>query len=143
MKPIFAAMFGLALATSAQAGEVTTYAFDGTFDDATFAVENAIIDRGLVIDYVSHIGEMLERTGADVGSDVKLFDSADSFLFCSAVLSRKMMEANPLNVAYCPYSVFVIDRDGEVEIGYRHQPEGAMQDVQALLDAIASEAAEQ
>ena len=143
MKPLFATLFALALAAPVQAGEVTTYVFDGAFDDATFAVENAIIGRGLVIDYVSHVGEMLNRTGADVGSDTKIFEAADSFLFCSAVLSRKVMEANPLNVAHCPYSVFVIDRDGKVEIGYRHQPEGEMQEVQALLDAIAREAAEQ
>ena len=27
-----------------------TYAFDGTFEDATFSVESAILDAGLVID---------------------------------------------------------------------------------------------
>ncbi|MGR3662895.1 MAG: DUF302 domain-containing protein [Paracoccaceae bacterium] len=118
----------------------TTYAFDGDFDDATFSVESAIIDRGLVIDYVSHTGEMLARTAADVGSDTKLFDAADVFMFCSAVLSRKMMEINALNVAYCPYSIFVTDIDGEVAIGYRNYPEGEMKEVQSLLDAITLEA---
>ena len=121
----------------------TTYAFDGSFDDATFAVESAIIDKGLVIDYVSHIGDMLNRTGADVGSDKKLFDAANTFLFCSAVLSRKVMEADPANIAYCPYGIFVTDRGGNVEIGYRNMPEGPMQEVQALLDEIAKSAMDQ
>ena len=89
----------------------------------------------------SHVGEMLNRTGADVGSDTKVFDAADVFLFCSAVLSRKMMEADAMNVAHCPYGVFVTDRDGVVSIGYRNLPEGDMQEVQTLLDSIAREAA--
>lgn len=138
----FAALaFGLGLGGMAAAQDATTYAFDGGFDDATFAVENAIIGRGLVIDFRSHVGEMLNRTGADVGSAVQLFDNADVFLFCSAVLSRKMMEADPLNVAHCPYGIFVTDREGQVSIGYRHLPDGTMQEVQALLDSLAREAA--
>ncbi len=124
-------------AGAAVADGSTTYAFDGSFEDATFGVENAIIAEGLVIDYVSHVGEMLNRTGADVGSDVKIFDAAEIFLFCSAQLSRKVMEADPANVAHCPYSVFVTDRDGAVEVGYRNLPDGPMQEVQALLDSIA------
>lgn len=133
------------LATSVGAGaqeSYKTYMFDGDFDDATFAVENAIIDRGLVIDWTSHVGEMLDRTGRDLGSDVTVFDNADIFMFCSAVLSRKMMEADPMNIAFCPYGVFVADRDGSIVVGYRTLPDGIMQEVQSLLDAIALEATE-
>ncbi|RYH10580.1 DUF302 domain-containing protein [Tropicimonas sp. IMCC6043] len=115
--------------------------FNGSFDDATFAVESAIVGQGLVIDYVSHTGEMLNRTGADVGSDVKIFDAADIFLFCSAKLSREVMEADPMNVVHCPYNVFVLDRDGKVQIGHRTYPEGPMQKVQELLASIVAEAA--
>jgi uncharacterized protein (DUF302 family) len=128
------------LASSAVAQDATTYSFDGTFDDATFAVESAIIGKGLVIDYVSHTGEMLNRTGADVGSDVTIFEAADVFLFCSAQLSREVMEANHMNIAHCPYGIFVADRGGEVMIGYRNYPEGEMQKVQALLDEITRDA---
>ncbi len=129
-------------ALPASAGEgYKTYSYDGSFEDATFSVENAIIGEGLVVDYVSHVGEMLARTGADVGSEVHLFDNAQIFVFCSASLSRKMMEADPMNIAYCPYGIFVSDRAGEVVIGYRELPEGIMQEVEALLDRIAAEAA--
>jgi uncharacterized protein (DUF302 family) len=93
-----------------------------------------------VIDYVSHTGEMLERTGQDLGSDVRIFDAADIFLFCSAVVSRRVMEADPMNVAHCPYSIFVADRAGEVMIGYRRYPDGIMQQVQALLDSLVQDA---
>ncbi len=129
------------VAGMAQAQNTTTYPFDGSFEDATFAVETAIVGKGLVIDFQSHVGEMLNRTGADVGSDIKVFDNADVFLFCSAVLSRKMMEADPMNIAHCPYGIFVTDREGQVSVGYRHLPDGAMQEVQTLLDDIAREAA--
>lgn len=118
----------------------TVYPFDGSFEDAAFSVESAIVGKGLVIDYVSHVGEMLNRTGADVGSDVTLFNEADIFVFCSAVVSRKVMEADPMNIAHCPYGIFVADQAGEVIVGYRNYPTGPMQEVQALLDGIVREA---
>ena len=109
MKPVLiaTAVFCLASPALVLAEGSTTYPFDGDFDDATFGVESAIVDRGLVIDYVSHTGEMLNRTGADVGSSVTIFEEADIFLFCSAVLSRQVMEADPANIAHCPYGIFV------------------------------------
>ncbi|PPB79725.1 uncharacterized protein (DUF302 family) [Albidovulum inexpectatum] len=145
MKHMLAAAFamaGLLGAAPVAAQEATTYSFDGSFEDATFAVENAIVNRGLVIDYRSHVGDMLNRTGEDVGSDKKIYDKADVFLFCSAVLSRKVMEADPMNIAHCPYGIFVTDRDGKVMIGYRNLPDGPMDEVEKLLDEIAREAAE-
>ena len=134
-------LLALTAPAAVSADEVTTYPFDGTFEDAAFAVENAIIGQGLVIDYVSHVGDMLNRTGADVGSDVMIFEAADIFLFCSAVLSRKAMEADPMNIAHCPYGIFVTGREGAVQIGYRNLPDGPMDEVEALLDAIARDAA--
>ena len=110
--------------------------------DATFAVESAILDRGLVIDLTSHVGDMLNRTGADVGSDVTIFEAADIFLFCSATLSREVMEADPMNIAHCPYGIFVAEREGKVMVGYRNMPEGEMQKVQAFLDEIVQDALE-
>jgi uncharacterized protein (DUF302 family) len=141
MKSFITALALVAMQAPAIAQDATTYDFDGSFEDATFSVESAIVGRGLVIDYVSHTGEMLARTADDVGSDKKLFDAADIFLFCSAVVSRKVMEADLGNIAHCPYAVFVTDVDGKVSVGYRNMPEGPMQEVQALLDDIVQEAA--
>lgn len=116
--------------------------FDGSFEDATFAVESAIVGQGLVIDYVSHVGEMLNRTGADVGSDKPIFKAADVFVFCSAVVSREVMEADPMNIAHCPYGIFVAETDQDVFVGRREYPEGPMQRVSALLDSIIADATE-
>ncbi|MBF9059650.1 DUF302 domain-containing protein [Rhodobacterales bacterium HKCCSP123] len=141
--PVILSAAALAAALSsapAVAQEAITFEYSGSFEDATFAVESAIVNRGLVIDYTSHVGEMLNRTGGDVGSDVVIFDQADVFLFCSATVSRRVMEADPMNLVHCPYGIFVAERDGAVMIGHRDYPDGPMQEVEALLDAIILEA---
>lgn len=137
---LLAISLSLCAATQASAGEAILYDYEGTFEDATFAVEDAIVSKGLVIDYRSHAGDMLERTRETVGSDVVLFDNADIFLFCSAVVSRKVMEADPMNIVHCPFSIFVADQAGKVTIGHRDYPEGPMQMVEDLLTEIVTEA---
>ncbi|MCE8517288.1 DUF302 domain-containing protein [Ruegeria pomeroyi] len=129
-------------AGAASAQDAVTYTTTENFEDVTFGLESAIVGRGLVIDSVSHVGDMLERTRADVGSDVVLFEDAKVFSFCSAALSRKVMEADPMNIVFCPYGIFVAKQPGsdEVTIGFRQFPEGPMQEVQTLLDEIAREA---
>ena len=122
------------------AQDAVTFPFEGSFDDASFAVENAIMNRGLVIDYTSHVGDMLNRTGEDVGAEQALFDNAQIFLFCSAAVSRRVMEADPMNIVHCPYGIFIAEMEGEVMIGHRDYPDGPMQEVEALLDAIILEA---
>jgi uncharacterized protein (DUF302 family) len=94
---------------------------------------------------------MLERTGKDVGSVRKLYMDAQAFVFCSAALSRKTMEADAANIALCPYSMVVYataQEPGKVYVSYRRpwRPDGsaaskaALKEVEALLDAIAREA---
>ena len=128
------------LATAAQADGIISYDTDESFDDVVFGLENAILDAGLVIDSVSHTGEMLERTKGDVGSEVTLFEHADIFSFCSAKISREVMEADPMNVVFCPYDIFIIVRPetpNTTTIGFRTYPDGPMKKVEALLDGIA------
>ena len=135
----------LALTVAAPAladGHLMTYPYEGSFENAAFAVETAIVNQGLVIDYVSHVGDMLNRTREDVGGE-KIFDEADVYLFCSAVVSRSVMEADPMNLVYCPYSIFVANQDGEITVGHPTYPEGEMQEVQALLEGIVKEALEE
>lgn len=130
-------------ALPATAQEMVSYSTDQSFDDVIFGLENAILDEGLVIEGTSHVGEMLERTRADVGSDVVIFDNADVYSFCSAKVSRSVMEADPTNIVFCPYDIFVAvrhDSPDETIIGFRSYPEGPMQEVQALLDRIARNA---
>lgn len=143
MKHLLGATVLALTATGALAQDMITYDTEQSFDDVVFGLENAILGAGLVIDAVSHTGEMLERTRADVGSDVVLFNQADIFSFCSAHLSREVMEADPMNVVFCPYDIFVIvrpDTPDTTTIGFRTYPEGEMKKIEALLDGIAREA---
>lgn len=132
----------IALPAAAMAQEVITQPYDGSFDEATFALENAIIGEGLVVDHVSRVGEMLTRTGADIGAETHLYDAADVYLFCSATTSREVMEADPDNIAFCPYAIFVESRDGETRVGYRSFERETMAPVNELLARITAAATE-
>ena len=91
-----------------------------------------------MIGYKQRIKEFI--TAEHIGSDIEIFKSADIFLFCSAAISRKVMEANPLNIAHCPYNIFVFENDNGVHIGHRSYPDGPMQMVHELLTDIISQA---
>lgn len=140
------AILAAALVFTAQVGaaqQVVTYTTDQSFDDVIFGLESAIIDAGLVVDSVSKVGDMLERTRADIGSDVVIYSNAEVYSFCSATVSRSVMEEDPMNIVFCPYGIFVAvmpDKPDETVIGFRQYPEGAMQQVQTLLDGIAKAA---
>ena len=145
------AIFGAA-ALAADPHPVVTYSKQAKFDDVRDDLKLAIEAKGLVIDYQSFVNRMLERTGKDVGSARKLYADAQAFVFCSARLSRKTMEADPANMAMCPYSISVYAMANEPEkvyVSYRRpwRPDGtaasktSLKEVEALLDGIAREAA--
>jgi uncharacterized protein (DUF302 family) len=130
---------------------VVTYSKRAKFEDVRDDLKLAIEGKGLVIDYQSYVNRMLERTGKDLGSARKLYADAQAFVFCSAALSRKTMEADPANVAMCPYSIVVYEtarEPGKVYVSYRRpwRPDGsaaskaALMEVDKLLDGIAREA---
>lgn len=94
----------------------------GSFDDVRDAVEMAITDRGMVVNNISHVGEMLERTGKELGATKQIFLKAEVLEFCSAVVSRNMMEPDPDNIVFCPYviAVYVVpEKPDEVRVAYR------------------------
>ena len=130
---------GAALAGQNGQNDYGTYQVEEDIDDVLFALENEIIGRGLKIDTVSHVATMLERTRLDVGGTKKIFREAQIFSFCSAKLSREMMEINPANLAFCPYKIFIyatLDAPDTTVVGHDIFPEGEMKKVEALLDSI-------
>lgn len=144
MRRLFIAALAAGLAGPvAAAAEAITYEVEDSFENVAFALESAIIGRGLVVDHLSHIGEMLERTKADVGATKTVFTGADVFSFCSATTSRSVMEVDPANVQFCPYGIFAYEtpeKPGVVIVGHRDYPDGAMQEVEDLLAGIVAEA---
>ncbi|NOY53494.1 MAG: DUF302 domain-containing protein [Deltaproteobacteria bacterium] len=82
----------------------------------------ALNDRGLVVSSVSHVGEMIDRTGKALGRTRKVFGKANVMEFCSAVISRDMLEQNAHLIAFCPYQIMVYslpDDDHKIFISYR------------------------
>ena len=140
-------VFGALLTGSALADDVRSYTSTAPFDEVKFELSNAIISRGLTIDYSGDIARMLERTGPAVGSVKQLYNRAEFVMFCSAKLSRGMMESDLANIGFCPYIVFLYEaagRPGETVVGYRRPPSvaasSALADVDALLDGIVRDA---
>lgn len=146
---VLAASFASAAAGAATPG-VTVQAIKGGFDDVRDRVVAAIENRGLVINYTAHVGDMLDRTGKDIGRGKRIYAKAEVLEFCSAALSRATMEADPRNIAFCPYAIAVYTLPGEaaqVYIAYRKplalgsgRSMRALRDVGRLLDDIVREA---
>ncbi|HEY8707850.1 MAG TPA: DUF302 domain-containing protein [Burkholderiaceae bacterium] len=146
---VFAFLTALcSLALAADPPPVVSYSKKAKFEDVRDDLNSAIEDRGLVVDYHAFINKMIERTGKDLGSTRKVYLDAQAFVFCSAALSRKMMEADPANASMCPYSITVyatVQEPDRVYVTYRRpwRPDGsaasraALNEVDALLDSIA------
>jgi uncharacterized protein (DUF302 family) len=92
------------------------------FDDVWDSLRFALNQRGMVISSVSHIQEMLDRTGKALGRTKKIYLKAKVMEFCSAVISRNMLERNPHFISFCPYQIMVYtlpDNDERVYLSYR------------------------
>ena len=119
--------------------DVRIYAVKDNFESVKQDVIDAIIKRGLVVDYTAHIGAMLARTAKDVGASKTIYSDAQTVQFCSATLSRRTMEADPTNVAFCPYVIFVYALPGSpgmTNVGYRPLPRVGSKQSRAAIDAV-------
>jgi uncharacterized protein (DUF302 family) len=137
-------------AAAPDANLIARYSKEAKFENVKEDAENAIKNRGLVIDNTSHIHQMLERTGKDLGMTTKIFHEGVAFSFCSATVSRKTMEADPHNIAYCPYAIVVYATAADpktVHVTYQRAVvtgsdanKAALTEMNNLLDGIAKEA---
>ena len=144
MIPIRSTMLVLAMAGPVAAADPIVREVEGSFDEVAAAVENAIVNAGLVIDHRSFVGDMLARTKADVGGSKDLFTKADVFTFCSAKVSREVMERDLATLQFCPYGIFVYetpDNPGTVTIGHQDYADQGAPEINALLEPIVKEAA--
>lgn len=137
----------VASAASGAAPEIMTRSVRGSFEDVKDRVMLAIENRGLVLNYTARVGEMLKRTGKDIGRTRAVYDQAEVLEFCSARLSRDTMEADPRNIVYCPYAIAIYtlpQEAGTVHIGYRKLGSSggakALRAVENLLEEIVREA---
>lgn len=150
---LLTALFCAVLVLPASADElVVTRAVKGNFDEVRDRVVLAVELQGLVVDHTSRVSEMLARTGKDVGASGKIYVRGEVLEFCSAVLSRQMMEADPSLLTFCPFgiAVYSLPADpGVTHIAFRRpsaaasgKQKQALQRVETLLQTILDEAAE-
>jgi uncharacterized protein (DUF302 family) len=153
MKPITAALLAWLIwpaVTLGQTESVVEVTASGSWDDVKQQLVLAIENHGLVVNHESKVGEMLERTGKDLGALKQIYTRAEVLEFCSAALSRQVMEADPRMLALCPYGIGIYTLAGEggkVHLVYRRpRLDGAaaaapaLQRVDQLLHDIVQEA---
>jgi uncharacterized protein (DUF302 family) len=140
------------ISMTAQAGDNFNVLFKthGKFEDVRDMVVTTIEGRGLKINHTNYIADMLERTGKDLGATKQVYVNGEQFEFCSATISREMMEADHHAIVMCPYiiSVYTVPNDGDtVYVAYRKPAatknkalKKALSSVKNLLTGIIKEA---
>jgi uncharacterized protein (DUF302 family) len=144
--------FGLLTASGiwAASDPVVELTAHGSFEDVKQMLVLAIENRGLVVNHQSNVGEMLSRTGNDLGAAKQVYARAEVLEFCSATLSRNVMEADHRLLAFCPYGIGIYVLPGEAErvhLVYRKpgvtdegRASDALRKVEQLLHEIVQEA---
>jgi uncharacterized protein (DUF302 family) len=143
------AMLCLPLTALAAEGYTVLSKAQGTYRDVRDNLQMAIEGKGLKITNINHIAEMLDRTGKDIGATKQVYVDGEQFEFCSATISRHMMEADPHAIVMCPYSVsvYTIPNDTNVYIAFRKPAstrnpalKKALAEVEKLLTEIVRDA---
>lgn len=129
---------------------LVVYKKQGTFEDTIDLLRNAITGKGLVVNTVSHIGDMLKRTGKDLGTTEEIYLHAESLEFCHATISRNSMKASPYNIVFCPYiiSVYTLPPDPKTSYILYRRPQivgskaskKSLLAIEKLLDGVVQEA---
>ena len=124
---------------SAQNKSIKSYQFEASFADALFDLKEALTNKGLIVDNEARVANMLNRTAKDVGATRTVYKNGMVIEFCSATLSRRAMEADPLNMAFCPYSMFVYEtvaEPGKITVGYKILEGAGNAKSKKALDAV-------
>jgi len=128
------------------AGSYAVYESESDFETVMDGAKMSIQERGMYINNVMHMDEMLERTGKDLGMGGKIYEQAQSIEFCSAVLSRKMTSEDPSRIVNCPFilSVYVLPGEpGKTYVAHRTvsdqeiQSSAIMAEVSEMLKGVA------
>jgi hypothetical protein len=142
MKTIYGLAIGLftisAMPSPAPAAEpYAVYESESEFEIVMEGAKAAIQEKGMYINNVMHIGEMLARTGKDLGLGGEIYGRAESIEFCSAVLSRKMAEEVPSRIVNCPFILAVYtlsDQEGKTFVAHRAIPEQEVADSEVMAE---------
>ncbi len=129
-------------------GPAIVYTTDNDFEWARENLLTAIANKGLVLSATLHAATMLNRTGPDLGFKKEVYKDAETYLFCKADVSHRLVAANPHNIVLCPYAISVYtltDKPGVTYYSYResYTEEKAYAPVAKLLESIVKDALDQ
>ena len=138
-------IFALVLLAQSVHAETMVRQSPYSYEDTRDEIIDAVISRGLVVSYHSHISDMLERTSDAVGNGSNIA-SAEGIFFCQAALTHELLQEDIHNIVNCPYGVYIYQGkdDGAVNVSYR-KVEGdspAVEQVNALLADIVQQVIE-
>lgn len=127
---------------------IATYRSNESFETIQENLQQAITNKGLMISGTLHVSEMLNRTAKDLGISKNVYQKAEAFEFCSAVLSHKMIQVNPLNLTACPFTIafFVKPEENQsVYLAFRKpqlagESKNISQEINTFLHGIVKEA---
>lgn len=131
---------------------IKTVTIPGTFEDVREQVIFAVEGQGLVVDDVSDVGAMLDRTGKDLGEQASPLSKAVVLEFCSALYSRRMVDHLPELIAFCPFtiSIYTLPEDFNVtRVSFKRiardlenkKTNSVLLEIDALLERIVEDAA--
>lgn len=97
---------------------IVTYRSNESFETIKENLQQAITNKGLIISGTLHVSEMLNRTAKDLNIAKNAYQKAEAFEFCSALLSHKMIQINPLNLTACPFTIAFFVKPEETQSVY-------------------------
>jgi hypothetical protein len=126
-------------------GPSLVYQTDNDFEWAKENLLGAIADKGLVLSATLHAATMLNRTGPDLGFKQQVYKDAETYLFCKADISHKLVAANGHNITLCPYAISVYTLTGKPGVTYYsyrepYTAEPAYKPILQLLESIVNDA---
>ncbi len=137
------------LGNAAADSPYAVYKSEESFEDVMQGLQMAIEEQGLYINNIMHMGEMLERTGKDLGLGDSIYLKAESIEFCSAIKSRRMTGENPHRIVNCPFIISVYILTAEPDTTYIVHRKlnigddtGIMGEVEAMLESLGQAAAD-
>lgn len=132
--------------------DVKRYQVKGEFSEIKDFLILAITERGIKISSTSYISKMLKRTREDVGGGKNIYKNAEAIGFCSATLSRQMMESDPHHIVFCPYTIVIYElneQPGTIYLSFRRPfytdtstTDKSLQKIDELLSGIITEIVE-
>jgi uncharacterized protein (DUF302 family) len=104
-------------------GAIATASKSGArYQDVREDLLMAIEAQGFVVGAIGDLGGMLTRSAPDFGHK-PVYLAAEYFNFCPTAIAHELVAADPTNLAYCPFQLFLYEAvaaPGTIVVGYRH-----------------------